>query len=339
MDEERLRELMHSLGPAEQPPSKVSVEMARARGRRQLRWRRAGMVGTPVLAVGLIAGLVAGVTGQPGGTGHRGVLTLPPALPRGCFIGAPHLILSPAVARPDQLVGVSVRGAWPSGTPRDLVSRFSYAGQLGIVSGSRFIPRYFLLPGIPGALPHARSTPVTGGVQEIGPVPVWAIPGLAANRPFEIKVPRVSPGYYVMEFDSQPAYGQTKTYTLCATLRVTDGPVRPAPRASSAGATPGTVTGIFLMVGGPATPAHPNGVRIPLPGRVIATSSTGKRYLVKVGTSGRFTMSLPAGTYQLTGYSPKVHSGNTEMRCVAAHRVHVQGGKPPMRGDVYCSVP
>jgi hypothetical protein len=100
----------------------------------------------------------------------------------------------------------------------------------------------------------------------------------------------------------------------------------------------GTVTGSFVMVGGPADLAHPSGIRLPLPKRVIATSTAGQRYTITVGTSGRFTMSLPPGAYQLAGYSPRVHVGNAEMRCVAAHPVHVRTGKWTP-SDVYCSVP
>lgn len=98
----------------------------------------------------------------------------------------------------------------------------------------------------------------------------------------------------------------------------------------------GTVTGLFVMVGGPASLAHPSGVRLPLPGRMVATSTAGQRSTVTVGTSGRFTMSLPTGTYQLTGYSPRVQ--NAKMRCVAAHAVHVLTGKATL-SEVYCSVP
>src|SRR5262249_10845594 len=95
----------------------------------------------------------------------------------------------------------------------------------------------------------------------------------------------------------------------------------------------GTVTGVFLMVGGPAP-----GVNVRLPGRVIATGTNGQRLTVPVSTDGRFAIHLPPGTYKLTGYSPRVHVGNQEMRCVATHRVHVRGGKST-RGNVYCSVP
>jgi hypothetical protein len=101
----------------------------------------------------------------------------------------------------------------------------------------------------------------------------------------------------------------------------------------------GTLSGIFLMVGGPAGPADPSGVRIPLPGRVIATASSGERFAVSTGNSGRFTMLLPPGTYHLTGYSPKVHVNGSEMRCVGMHSVRVKTGEAMPGSDVYCSVP
>jgi hypothetical protein len=70
---------------------------------------------------------------------------------------------------------------------------------------------------------------------------------------------------------------------------------------------------------------------------VIATSTAGQRFTVTVSTSGRFTMDLPPGTYQLAGYSPRVHVEDAEMRCVAAHPVHVRTGQSASR-DVYCQV-
>ncbi len=95
----------------------------------------------------------------------------------------------------------------------------------------------------------------------------------------------------------------------------------------------GTVTGVFVMVGGPGP-----GVSVRLPGRVIAPSTAGQRFPVTVSMSGRFTIYVPPGTYQLTGYSPRVHVNHAEMRCVAARAVHVRVGQPT-RGNVYCSVP
>ena len=95
----------------------------------------------------------------------------------------------------------------------------------------------------------------------------------------------------------------------------------------------GLVFGFFLMVGGPAP-----GVSVRLPGRVIATTTTGRRFTVAVKYRCRFQFRLPPGTYRLTGYSPRVRSNNAEMRCVASHPVHVRAGQSTRR-NVYCSVP
>jgi len=102
----------------------------------------------------------------------------------------------------------------------------------------------------------------------------------------------------------------------------------------------GSVTGVFLMVGGPADIAHPNGVRVPLPGHVIASNvDTGEHFTVSTGKSGRFTMLLAPGTYNLTGYSPRVHVNGQEMRCIAARSIRVRAGKRLRGADVFCSVP
>ena len=65
---------------------------------------------------------------------------------------------------------------------------------------------------------------------------------------------------------------------------------------------------------------HPNGVRLPLPGHVIATSTAGKRVTVSTGKSGRFTMFLAPGTYRLTGSSPRVHVNGQDALCRGASR-------------------
>ena len=92
------------------------------------------------------------------------------------------------------------------------------------------------------------------------------------------------------------------------------------------------VSGAFVMVGGPA-----RGVRLPLPGHIIATNTAGRRFTGTVGKSGRFTMWLPPGTYRLTG--PRVRAGHREMRCAAAHPVRARVGSPAPRVEVVCSVP
>lgn len=94
------------------------------------------------------------------------------------------------------------------------------------------------------------------------------------------------------------------------------------------------VSGVFVMVGGPAP-----GARLPLPGRIVATNTAGRRFAGTVGKSGRFTMWLPEGTYHLTGHGTRVQAGHHEMRCAAAHLVRARAGSPTPRVEVICSVP
>ncbi len=94
------------------------------------------------------------------------------------------------------------------------------------------------------------------------------------------------------------------------------------------------VSGAFVMVGGPAP-----GVRLPLPGHIVATNAAGRRFAGTVGKSGLFTMWLPPGTYHLTGHSPRVQVDHHQMRCAAAHPVRARAGSPAPRVEVVCSVP
>lgn len=95
---------------------------------------------------------------------------------------------------------------------------------------------------------------------------------------------------------------------------------------------PGTVSGQFIRVGGPAP-----GSAVPLPGHVVAVDPAGTRLTVTVGKNGRFRLSLPAGTYRLAGYSPLIGSGQAE--CTAAHAVRVRTGMTTRGIPVVCSIP
>ena len=94
----------------------------------------------------------------------------------------------------------------------------------------------------------------------------------------------------------------------------------------------GAVEGQFISVGGPSP-----GAAVPLPGQVVAIDSTGTRVTVGVGTNGRFSLSLPAGTYRLIGYSPLIQSGKA--RCNAERPVRVTAGRTTRRVAVICSIP
>jgi hypothetical protein len=64
-----------------------------------------------------------------------------------------------------------------------------------------------------------------------------------------------------------------------------------------------TVEGVLVLVGGP-----PGGSPVALPGTVIARNATGGKFIVATTKNGRFRLSLPLGTYRLTGHSPRLQS-------------------------------
>jgi hypothetical protein len=97
------------------------------------------------------------------------------------------------------------------------------------------------------------------------------------------------------------------------------------------------VTGILIRVGGPATLSHPQNL-LPLPGEVAARSAAGKQFTAATGTNGRFRLSLPPGTYRLTGHSPQVMVNNQQGLCIARRAVRVTRRKPLHNIWVVCSI-
>ena len=89
----------------------------------------------------------------------------------------------------------------------------------------------------------------------------------------------------------------------------------------------GSISGTLEAVGGPA-PGSPR----PLPGQVSATGG-GHTYSVAVGQSGRYSITVPGGSYIVTGRSPLNESGTAT--CEARGSVRVQ---PPgdATADVLC---
>jgi len=101
------------------------------------------------------------------------------------------------------------------------------------------------------------------------------------------------------------------------------------------GGNPGyhqTVPGTFVRVGGPA-PGSP----FPLPGTITARAVTGETFTAKTGLDGRFKLSLPPGSYRVTGRSPLMQSGH--MMCAATAQLHVSRGQPARSVTVICSIP
>ena len=104
---------------------------------------------------------------------------------------------------------------------------------------------------------------------------------------------------------------------------------------ASCGGHPGyhqTVPGTFVRVGGPA-PGSP----FPLPGTISARAATGETFTATAGRDGRFKLSLPPGSYRVTGRSPLMQSG--QMTCDATAELRVTRGKPAGPVTVVCSIP
>jgi hypothetical protein len=94
-----------------------------------------------------------------------------------------------------------------------------------------------------------------------------------------------------------------------------------------------TVAGMLVRVGGPATLAAPP-KPVPLRGEVVARNAMGRQFTAAIGKSGRFELSLPVGTYRLTGHSPQV-SGET---CSASQSVRVTTPRPLRNIWIVCSI-
>jgi hypothetical protein len=88
----------------------------------------------------------------------------------------------------------------------------------------------------------------------------------------------------------------------------------------------GVLRGRLVFVGGPF-PGSPR----PLGGTVTVTGHS--RVVITVGRDGRYTVTLPVGTYRLAGSSPWFGSGAD--RCHAQSPVRVVS-KRPAHADVVC---
>jgi hypothetical protein len=72
-----------------------------------------------------------------------------------------------------------------------------------------------------------------------------------------------------------------------------------------------TITGRLLAIGGPAQPAGR-----PLAGTVTVTSNGGKPLTLTVGSSGRYSITVAPGTYQVQGHSPLYQDGKWPCRAL-----------------------
>lgn len=76
---------------------------------------------------------------------------------------------------------------------------------------------------------------------------------------------------------------------------------------------------------------------VPLPGTITARAVTGETFTTTAGKNGRFKLSLPTGSYHVTGRSPLMQSG--QMTCAATAELRVTRDKPAGSLTVVCSIP
>lgn len=91
----------------------------------------------------------------------------------------------------------------------------------------------------------------------------------------------------------------------------------------------------LLLFGGPGAAAR---APQPVPGTVTAVDKAGNQSQVTAGDSGHFKMSLPAGTYQFSGSSPKVTLNGNPVQCGALRSVTVIARQTTRDVKVICEL-
>jgi len=100
---------------------------------------------------------------------------------------------------------------------------------------------------------------------------------------------------------------------------------------SSATGPTGTVTGTYILSGGPS--GAPN---VPLAGTIIFRSASGSVISIESDSAGRFTGQLPPGTYSVTATTSHVNDGTSP--CSQVLTARVQAGKT-VTLSLVCAVP
>jgi hypothetical protein len=85
---------------------------------------------------------------------------------------------------------------------------------------------------------------------------------------------------------------------------------RQAPATSRQAPAAGHLAGRLVMEGGPLGPGGKQPGERPLSGTVTFTAAGHRRVTVRVGSSGRFSVQLPIGTYRVSGASPAVETSS-----------------------------
>jgi hypothetical protein len=79
--------------------------------------------------------------------------------------------------------------------------------------------------------------------------------------------------------------------------------------AAGRGAATGQLAGRLVMEGGPLGPGGVQPTERPISGTVTFTDVRHRQVTVQVTSSGRFSVGLPPGRYQVSGRSPSIEAG------------------------------
>ncbi len=134
--------------------------------------------------------------------------------------------------------------------------------------------------------------------------------------------------------------------TALALLLAACGSTVAAPGAGPTTAThagDGRVVGTFMRVGGPIGPDGQQPLSIPLSGTVSFSAAHRRTVAVRVGKSGRFSVWLPAGAYDVVGRSPSIievlaSGAERESTCAPRVAATVAAGRV-VHLSVVCAVP
>lgn len=142
----------------------------------------------------------------------RGSNPAKPVNSLGCYTGPATLSASPAHARPGEVVTLAA-----TGLPRNGVVELESGGLLGTAPDGHFTASWDLFPAPHGSGRHPHYIKADPGTLIAGT-------GLP-NRPFDIAVPPVPDGNYLVQFEysaapASPGPGRPVSYTLCAPLQV-----------------------------------------------------------------------------------------------------------------------
>ncbi len=167
MDEPGVRAMLDKLAAGDPPPSRVSVEQARRRGRARLRWRRAGLAGAPVLAAATVTAIVmmmsagAASIGVPAAGASRPATASPPA-----SVSASPAPLSAAPRDFDPLARYVYWGWLPAG--QQLVSGQTSRSEMYLTAGPKPGSAAWALTVYAGGRCHRGGHTLTcanGGIQ------------------------------------------------------------------------------------------------------------------------------------------------------------------------------